>query len=1474
MSSTVVVATLLLVAVGQPVSYVRNGGFERGTMGWQIPAGAKVVEREGEGQCLLVLAGAGRQVIWRRAGWRRMSVAVDIQATEVVQDEPEGFAFAAVYQYDDSDTLLAFKDFVQLREPAAWKRYEYTFTLHPETAQICLHFGFYRAHGRAFFDNWTLVVGEKAARMDEVQEGANGRGDLVVIWDEPDVQGPAGSLDAQWCAGVLHKAGIRAEVCGTGSVTEKLLAGEAAVLVLPHGAVYPHRLRRPLIEFCRAGGKLLVVGGYPLNEPMVKEEGRWVSWREVLAKRRQQALAWPNTLLGDGGFEKSAEAPVGGKALDGKWHRDDPRRCRIVQEQPFEGRWCARVDVGAEEPELERRWYAWLPTRPGRKYVFSARIRTQNVSGPGFAYVAVYQYRGDKLVKHRDVLTLRGDNPWREAAWAFKTEATVDAIFIKMGLYRARGTAWFDRVQLVDVTELDYRPLNTSSAPPGDGLHTAAYQMGMCDADFPLERAVAVKPAEGQWVMRRVAVRGRVSGWAAVGVVGYSAARWVPLLDALDRYGRLRGAAGALMIHYGGFYSGSMWAYFGVEDRQLFGPQVAGSEKDLVGVVRFLLRGVALNRLKCEYDSYSPGEEVAVTVAVSNSGAKEFSGEVQVSLAGSTTFAVENVEVAVAAGTQEEVTVRFRVPERSPDLVKVRARLVEGAQPIDEMVTGFVVRRPDIVARAPRLTFADNYFRLDGRPVFLFGSDNYSNDYKSDAMNPLRWDEIQALARDMGLQVYENLQYSNPGHNMTEKDWRAFQAMGQLLQKRGLVFMCGLLIGHNVAVDDEELQAEGRQCFEYARRLRGMPALLWYINGDYQLRYRDVEFLRRAWNDWLRREYGSTQALRAAWGRPDAPELGNLPFPPKTSGKWDDRVRIDQVRFNVWLMRRWNENHVREIRRADRRHAITSEYYSEPWFGIDQRQTIDGQDVANFGFFSLPGRDLEVLPERLAINDMRAVGKGVSMGEYGCKTHPAWTKDNGARGYHIVRTREQRRQLFVAVAAYALGMGAAKIQNWCLRDADERVFPWGYLYAGRNVPKDVAYVHRNLSMMWRLIEPRYEPPSTTVVATTALRVGNHDGAGRQAVYGAAQALLRLHIPFNVIDDFDLSRVPPESRVLVWPVAVAVRDEDFDAALAWARKGGQLVFSGLPGWDEARGWVGARRVQAALGVGRIERLFSGVSRDEGPKAKVTLPSGGKVVVRPQAAVADAGQAECIARAEDGTAVLLRRRLGKGTVVWVVDPIELGAAGEMDALCEVYASALAQLPKPPKPIPVRPDSRDIHAMRQRTASGWAYVLFDTRRDGSARRMRLATKAGEIECSMRPRWPAVFMVSDDGRVLLALAAAPVKVNERTLIDGVHEQPLLGLASLDGQDLAHSRAVMVCPFGAGKWRVLAGKGGHLDWGEWRDGTWHALDSASLGGSRWVVVGEDLATLVGLVCAQAEAARWRRGIEDLAVHVWRLRGY
>ena len=241
--------------------------------------------------------------------------------------------------------------------------------------------------------------------------------------------------------------------------------------------------------------------------------------------------------------------------------------------------------------------------------------------------------------------------------------------------------------------------------------------------------------------------------------------------------------------------------------------------------------------------------------------------------------------------------------------------------------------------------------------------------------------------------------------------------------------------------------------------------------------------MAKLWTAWLTERYGSSERWAKAWGRDAVESLDKVSLPPLNSAAWDNVAAVDRARFEIWLTRRWNEAHVQAVRQHDDRHPIMSEYYQRPQGGLDLPLTIDGQDVADIGYFDAPVADIDKLPLAIRFNDLRARGKGVTLGEYGVKTHPAWEVENGATHYHIRRSEEEQKQLFLAVGHYALGLGAAKVQNWCLNDAQSHVFPWGMFYPQQHMPKDVAYVHRNQSVIWRMFAPRYEAsPLTSVPA--------------------------------------------------------------------------------------------------------------------------------------------------------------------------------------------------------------------------------------------------------------------------------------------------------------------------------------------------------------------------------------------------------
>ena len=561
------------------------------------------------------------------------------------------------------------------------------------------------------------------------------------------------------------------------------------------------------------------------------------------------------------------------------------------------------------------------------------------------------------------------------------------------------------------------KPLNTATGQPEDGLELSREQIGIFDASFPLKRARRLQTAEDQKVVAtRIDQSGEFQGWAASGVVGFDQTRWIPLIESFDHYQRPRGPAAALMLNYKGFYRGSAWAFFGVENVDLLATPQAPMAGVLQETSRFLLQKTFLHNLTTNYRFYEPGERVTASVIVDNQGRQSGNARLRflVTEAGSTrVLAAMDRELTVPAGASRRVDVSLPACGTSTDLCRIAATLSLDGRVVDEIVSGFVVRNAAVLRAMPQLRFSDNYFTLAGRPRFLFGADNWQSFFAA-CENPWTWSQELRAARDIGLNLYEDLNYLRAGYRMTEGDWRSFLAMGQLAQRHGLVFMPGMLILQNVAVGDELRAVQSNVCREYAKRFHEFPGLLYYVNGDYH--FHPSPQVKPLWNEWLKERYQTTDRLRLAWGAAAvAGELGRLDFPPPNSGRWDDRAVIDQQRFEAWLTRRWNHTHVAAVRQHDTNHPVTSEYAQVPFGGLDLPSTIDSLDVANFGFFTPPGMEDTELPLCLRLNDLRARGKGACLGEYGVKTHPAWGPGSGAVGYHITRTEQEQARVFLSI---------------------------------------------------------------------------------------------------------------------------------------------------------------------------------------------------------------------------------------------------------------------------------------------------------------------------------------------------------------------------------------------------------------------------------------------------------------------------
>jgi hypothetical protein len=1291
----------------------------------------------------------------------------------------------------------------------------------------------------------------------------------VAVLDEPGMPQRGAPASPETIAQILSDGGMRVERLTATQFGDpsQLNTERFDLIVLPTGETFPIEARENVLMFLRGGGEMITLGGYAFQDLVRNVQGKWVPEQEAAAARLTDATQPARSLLSDGGFEDPQDVPIGTEAIDGTWRRS-AASAYSTDESPWRGAQCAKVVVEDETGLGSGGYAARVRVTPGRQYRVVGSLRTTQQTGPGMAYIALYQFDAQgQIVDFRDFAVVRAPGDWQTYLYSFIPSPRVDHVRVQFGFYRQSGTAYFDEVHLFDVTDALFQPMNTATGEPGDGLRVRPEQLGMFDPSYPLKRVVRVRTAGGQAIVQATCDESlSLSGWAASGVLGSHQSRWVPLLEACDRYGHLRGPVGALVLHHGGHYAKSHWAFFGADNVDLFSQRDGAGAQVLRETARFLTRQCYLRGFRAETALAQPGDSISVRVHVHNDG-KE-TQNVRVCLEWEPSPALPSPErvthtAVVPAGGTEEVVEQLIVPPADANLARLHARLVINDVAVDQMETAVVVRSEAAMQAGPALRFVDNYFRLGERPMFLFGTDTYARTYPA--------------ARDIGLNLYENLQYQRPGHVMEDEDWRKFRALAQLCQQRGLVFMPGMLVGHNTAIGPEMLAEQSRLCAAYAERMRDVPALLYYINGDYQLILNEHPAdVRREWQRWLESQYASIAALRSAWGREDLPETWDaMEYPPADSGRWDDRARIDDVCFRTELTTRWNRSHVAAVRSWDSVHAITSEYYSDPSEGIDLRLTIGGQDVSNIGFFDRPERDLETLPWKMAFADLRATGQGVSLGEYGVKTHLAWSEINGASGYHIRRTEAEQKRLFEAVAHYGFGLGCSKVQNWCLRDDTTWVFPWGLFYPHQFVPKDVAYVHRNQSLALRCLEPKYVTPPVLVCLASHMRLGNDSRLGAEVAYRTSADLLALHVPFGSIDDTSLSQVSTATRLLILPSPFVMSDEVFFKLRSWVEQGGALLVTGDLSYDPARQPTRHNRLEELCGVRLRKRNYEHVRRDAGAEREAVFVGEDSTefrgAVRPCLDMDPTG-AVVLGTDVEGQPVFVQHRLGQGQVFFCSDPLELAPDDATSQLRRtIYTAVLHRCGVTRNAV--EPDEPWLHVMRQPTSQGLTQVIYHTQPSGAAVTVSVPTAGEDVRLEVRPGGPALVSVTDAGRIVLLNTHGSASVAGESICGGTGQRMLL---SLDGADLRASRAMLVLPIEAGEVVLPARPGEFTAFvGDFAGGEWKVAETLPLTGAAWrLPLDEDRATMIVLICPTSELAQWTSQLNVLLQSPNACRGY
>jgi hypothetical protein len=1347
------------------------------------------------------------------------------------QDVRDGAgAYMGVNYFDNTGKRISWTDTERkVLGTSDWVRLVQPFTVPPTAVRVDLNLVLH-GHGSAFFDRVQVELGQTATDWVS-REAAGGpgalppgveftpreKGNVAILRDSLPATGTASG--PTYLRSLVEQAGygcafLTAEAMADPNV---LTAGRFDVLVLPYGASFPAAAAESLRSFCREGGSLFAFGGYPFDRLLAQQGAAWKdvadltpdeSKLQTLFDLSNGPVGWsvggrdvPGGPAPQGEGRHGRSLKLATESLSGWVTAGSPTVNGLPQDSQLTAFW-ARADQ--DDVVLAMEW--------GEKDYSRWRTRF-TLTRDWKLYTAPYT---ELEYWHDNPSVGRGGPQDR-----FHPENAVQMRFGLTGEFlreRQPYAVYVDQVLVGEDPFPSYRNVQLNShqgaSNPATFLEPPADAISICDASAPLTSVARLAASLGQvvlpdaWRMDGAAEGFSATGQTAQGNAGAPLkARWVPLADALDRYGRLRGTAVGIMHNFAGEYPGSSWAYSGISNLDLFpagqasGAQLFGAVLDRLIDGGFLFDGVAEPRC------VRRGETASLRVRAANLAREQRDLTVTLTVRSSErTLHTESRPLTITSRSAAPVEMKWPVPDEASGLLTLTWDLRTGERELDRLEAGMVVWDEAQLAKGPHLTYQGCYFSRDRGPEFLLGTQIYWGNSTSTGTDPLRWERQFARMADSGIKVarsFQGMGWAGTG----EGSWRPRDAMVQLAQMHGIsLFYEGV---SQPTTDPAQVAERARIANEAAARYRQAPG--WFIDivNEPSLTVGEREIDTPEFRKWLKERYGTFEALQAAWGA-DLTEgsLDEVQIKPAV-GDWASIRAIDTTRFMVWKMRTWTAETARAAHEADPARLVSVGHlqgFGDLHTMWDPIEASYDMDFANRHYYGDPW---QYGPELKQV-DMRALGKAPSTGEFGNTSHP------GLRTHWVYAPEEAVAWHYSYVAHTCFGLGGTFCENWHWQDPIEDIFPCGLLLQD-GAPRPRFQGYRNAGVLFREIRPRYEPPEVFFVIPTSHMLGSSKAAVQAAMNRSLATLISLHVEFGTLAEDHLAALPPSAKALVWPVPYCPDDVSYQAVLDFVRKGGALYVSGDLSYDALRRRSQTRRLADLCGVEFVSQRYPDIRRAEAPASEITPASASPLA---QAVCADGASAPCLEVRATTAEVLAKggnapaatlARIGQGRVLYVVDPLELKIEPRNTLAAFLQEAGV-------KRHALQPDLAEVHSHRVPGEGGaLAQVLFNL--SETKHTVAISDLPSPIEVDLAPNSGAAAIFDGTGKLIAAEGLA-MRVAGRELFRAASP---VSLISLSGNDLRSANELLLLPSHPGE-VALSGKQFAGLWagiGEVRDGRW-----------------------------------------------------
>ena len=400
-------------------------------------------------------------------------------------------------------------------------------------------------------------------------------------------------------------------------------------------------------------------------------------------------------------------------------------------------------------------------------------------------------------------------------------------------------------------------------------------------------------------------------------------------------------------------------------------------------------------------------------------------------------------------------------------------------------------------------------------------------------------------------------------------------------------------------------------------------------------------------------------------------------------------------------------------------------------------------------------------------------------------------------------------------------MGAAQMRTWDWRDEspwDVWLFDWGSVHSQDYIPKEAGKIIRELYLLFRMPEPKYQVQSAALLIPTSHRRGSSYKTMAQVVMNANKLMGASRVDYAPISEDCLDRLPKGVRALVWPMPYCPSDKTVELVKKFVKDGGALYVSGDISYDENRTLTRESRLRELCGVKVDSRQPVGRRSPEPPK------------------VSSAG-----ATFESEFWVY---KLGKGVVYYLPENME-----DAPICCGQFNGEGWR--NPPRTDTVLADCSKLYRtffdaaglrqlvsggtpetrcwVRHTTDGGTVYTLFNGESAGEPQKLTLATGAGEFSLEVSPARPAIVWVDGKKRVRAMLAEGSPTLDGKSLFTA---EKLSIVSTLTPGDIRTNRSLLVVALWPGK-ITLSGHGDDkVVTGDIHDGKWRTLETRDMDGS------------------------------------------